>query len=783
MEVRIMATGGVLNYIINFNTGNAMAGFNQVEGALNRMKSAFVSTAGALGLLKIGSLLAEGLKEAADAGWKYDSTMQQAQMQFGVLLRSAEDAKNMLAEMQQYADVTPFQLTDLTQASTMMLAFGIAGDEIMPTLRTLGDISLGSTEKLNHLAYAFSEVASQGQLMSRHVLMMVNSGFNPLQVISEKTGVSMKDLKTAMEEGKISLEMTKEAFRLATAEGGRFQDGMLKASRTYEGQMSTIKDYTNKALGGVVKPLFEAITNQVLPKVVSAFKILAQYLPEIGKAIETNVMPQLTLLLKTFMYFIGLYKGGAGDTSNISGSIQTWTTSIGSAIKGIIVFMEGVRNAYLIIKTLGEGIMAFAAVAKAAFVMIKTLGVMAFEGIWMTGYAFYNGFTGLFLGLADIVQGVVLGISGGFEWAFKSIMDFGRRMTNDLSIAFQNIWNGIADGFATIMNPIISAKNKLTGSDTKAMEYSNKVTTNVYTEAQMNTAGKNTSWDIMKSNHEALMGQMKKTNQGFLDSVQNSSTKIDAAWKEFFDSDTLRESTKTLKDLGTSMKSSFDTMTTAVDLSKVDAFIGQLNFASKVGLGEGIAKSAKSLEEMLSELGIGGEKAAKGASTFVDKFKAMGKEISTQAEKFANFVGLFDRVERKGPSSGEALLRRLQSQAKEMMKWQASMSTLQTRLGPENTDLIEQLRGMGPSAQRQITGLSKLSDSKLQEYARLFGKKASIGFQEAKAVVKYEHSGVILVRGVNSKEELQEIAQIVAQDMERDLNRQSMYAGAGKLMK
>ena len=777
-----MATGGVLNYIINFNTGGAMAGFNQVESAIKGLKSSMMSLAASAGIFDIGSKIADGVKEAAKAGWEFDATMEQLQMSFGTLLRSADEAKAMLSDLRAYSDVTPFRIQNLADASEMMLAFGMEGKKVLPTLQMLGDVSLGSNEKLQHLAYAFSEVAAQGQLMGRHVLMMVNSGFNPLQVISEKTGVTMDELKKKMEEGKISVDMVQEAFRIATAEGGRFYQGMEKASKTFNGQMTTIKDHVLAVFGGVMEPLFEKISKTVLPELVHAVKGFREYLPEIGRAIETNIMPQLEVMTKTFMYFLGLYEG-AGKNDSVSTAIQDWTKGIGSAIKGIMVFGEGVRNAWLIMKTLGEGIIAFGAITAAAFVAIKAIFITCFDAIRVVGHAVVVGLSGIIMGLGDIVQGVVLGISGAFEWCFKSIMDLGRQMSNGLAKVFQDVWIGVTDGFATVVNPLIAAKDKLLGTVTEPMKYSTSVTTDIYTDAQMHTAGKNSSWDLMKENNAKMKGLMNDLNTGLIDDIHKASTETGNAWADFMKSDTLKQSSETLKNLGADMRQSLSTILTSPDLTKVDDFIKGLAAKDKIkppNIDTSALGEAKDLMDMLK---AGTDKAAKGAASFATKFREVGKELHTQTMNFANFIGLFDRVERKGPSSGEALLRRLQTQTKEMVKWQASMQTLQTRIGADNPELMDQLRKMGPTAQRQITGLSKLSDAKLGEYTRLFGQKASIGFQEAKAVVKYEHSGVILVKGVNTKDQLQEIAEIVAADMERDLNRQSLYGGAGKLVK
>jgi hypothetical protein len=59
-----------------------------------------------------------------------------------------------------------------------------------------------------------------------------NAGFNPLTIISEKTGKSISQLKDEMSAGAITVDMVFDAFASATAEGGGKFNGMLERQRT-----------------------------------------------------------------------------------------------------------------------------------------------------------------------------------------------------------------------------------------------------------------------------------------------------------------------------------------------------------------------------------------------------------------------------------------------------------------------------------------------------------------------------------------------------------------------
>jgi tape measure domain-containing protein len=90
-----------------------------------------------------------------------------------------------------------------------------------------------STEKLQDLAYAMSQVQMAGRLTGQENLQLINAGFSPLAVIAEQTGSSMGDLKKDMENGAISADMVKQALSDLTTGSGRlagFQDKVAQST-------------------------------------------------------------------------------------------------------------------------------------------------------------------------------------------------------------------------------------------------------------------------------------------------------------------------------------------------------------------------------------------------------------------------------------------------------------------------------------------------------------------------------------------------------------------------
>ena len=202
---------------------------------------------------------------AATAGVKYNAQMEQYATSFEVMLGSSEAALAKIAELKEFAAKTPFEMTDLANATKVMLGFGIESDKASEMLGVLGDISQGDAGKLSSLTLAFSQMSSSGKLMGQDLLQMINAGFNPLNEISKKTGESMAEVKARMEKGAISAEEVTEAFKSATREGGLFYGSMDKQSKTFNGQMSTLKDNAMSFLGDLTAGLSDVAKNEALP--------------------------------------------------------------------------------------------------------------------------------------------------------------------------------------------------------------------------------------------------------------------------------------------------------------------------------------------------------------------------------------------------------------------------------------------------------------------------------------------------------------------------------------
>jgi tape measure domain-containing protein len=177
------------------------------------------------------------------------------------LVGDTEKADKLLRDMTTFAAKTPFEMPTLLGATKMLMQYGTKTEEILPILKSIGDVTGGiDAQKVMQMSYAFGQMSSTGRLMGQDLLQMINAGFNPLSEIAKKTGKSVAELKKEMESGRITVTMVKDAFASASGK----LDLMNKQSRSLEGLQSTLNDNVGifkRKLGEELVPTMKAFVD------------------------------------------------------------------------------------------------------------------------------------------------------------------------------------------------------------------------------------------------------------------------------------------------------------------------------------------------------------------------------------------------------------------------------------------------------------------------------------------------------------------------------------------
>jgi tape measure domain-containing protein len=223
-------------------------GLQQGQDALSGFKSFIGKLALGAGVAMVGKM---AIQSAAQ--------MESINAQFTTMLGSQEKAAAFMSKINKFAAETPFETGDIAQAAQTLMGFGVKAEDVMGTVSMLGDVAGSNAQKFGSLALVFGQIQSTGRLMGGDLLQLINAGFNPLKVISEKTGRSIGQLKEDMEKGRISADMVTAAFQVATSKGGLFYGNLKNQSQTFQVVWSTMMDNLRMSLTKMVQPLMPTI--------------------------------------------------------------------------------------------------------------------------------------------------------------------------------------------------------------------------------------------------------------------------------------------------------------------------------------------------------------------------------------------------------------------------------------------------------------------------------------------------------------------------------------------
>ena len=400
-----------------------------------------------------GNMIADFAKKAASelgkvvqSGVDYNASMESYLTNFKVMLGNEELAAAKLAELRKMAASTPFALSDLTEGTQTLLQFGVAADDTTGVLQQLGDISLGNADKLQTLVRAYGKMSSAQKVTLENVNMMIDAGFNPLNQICDATGESMSDLYKRISDGRVSFEELQYAVKAATSEGGQFYNGMLEASQTFSGRMSTLKDNVAALTGELTSGLFAALGDLVvkLNEVVTSFldsdEKMAQLKDTIG--IATSVVAAAGAAFLAYKGYVALATA-AEVAHTVATTAMTAANAAAEAGATGLALAQAALNAVISANPVALLVSALAALATGLVTAYKT------------SETFRNAVNSAFSAVKNIAQS-----------AIGTVVDW----INDLvakiegaAAALANLKNGIgaaADAYNTAYNNAINNYNQ-----------------------------------------------------------------------------------------------------------------------------------------------------------------------------------------------------------------------------------------------------------------------------------------------------------------------------------
>ena len=292
-----MAIAGSLTYDTKLDT----KGF---ESGLNKISSTGVA---------IGNLMADVIKQVAQTiseigkmGVEYNAQIETYQTALTTLTGSAEKANKIIEQVKKDAAATPFEVASLVKGNQLLISAGLSAEQARDDILALGNaISAtgGGEEELSRMVINLQQIKNVGKASALDIKQFAYAGIDVYGLLADYTGKTREEV-TDLE---ISYEDLTGALKFASKEGGKYFNAMEKQSKTFNGQLSNLKDNFMAFLGEVTIPLFTFLKDEVLPIINGILDGTLGIDEGINKLTETflnGVMSMVNSLLENLPKFL-----------------------------------------------------------------------------------------------------------------------------------------------------------------------------------------------------------------------------------------------------------------------------------------------------------------------------------------------------------------------------------------------------------------------------------------------------------------------------------------------
>lgn len=228
-----------------------------VKGTVNGIKSAFSSLKSSITGIP-GMLAGVGAALGTKAVFDYSKNLDQARINWEVLMGSAEKGQEMLSRIQKFAKDTPFDFNSTQKFAQQLKIAGLNGDQLFKTMQVIGDSAQGNVEKAEGIATAYQQMSAKGKIQTEEMNQLLERGIPAWDMLAKATGKSKAELMQMASQGKL---LSDEYLpKLVDQMDKTFGGGMQKQAQTFNGQLDQFEDNLLMIGSKGVAPLRQALT-------------------------------------------------------------------------------------------------------------------------------------------------------------------------------------------------------------------------------------------------------------------------------------------------------------------------------------------------------------------------------------------------------------------------------------------------------------------------------------------------------------------------------------------
>jgi len=416
-------------------------------------------------------------------GIEYNAQVETYLTRLTTLTGSTEKAHKILEQIKKDALATPFEVSSLTSAESLLLATGMSAEQARGDILALGDAlaaSGGGNEELSRMAVNLQQIKNVGKATALDIKQFAYAGIDIYGLLADSLGITRAEAADL----DITYEMLSNALQNASKEGGKYYKAMEKQSTTYAGAMSNLEESVQVFKGAVSEGLFNALKD-IIPPITDMFNWLAK---------NKDIVVAIAVPLLTFINIIAGFL-----------IIKKITTAF--------AMLNAVMMANPIVLIIA------AIVALVAGFMYLWNNCEGFRKFWI---GLWNGIVGIVVGAWEWIKGLFTGIIDFISNNWQSLLLF---LVNPFAGAFKLLYDN-CEGFRNFVNGFVNAVvNFFKSIPGKLVSFAQGIV-NVFTSipGKMMNVGKNIAqglWNGISGLKDWVINKVKNMGKSILNAIKN----------------------------------------------------------------------------------------------------------------------------------------------------------------------------------------------------------------------------------------------------------------------
>jgi len=233
--------------------------------------------------------LEQTVKKAWETGQEYARSKEFYTTAIGALANDKAKAEWLVSYAEQLAADTPLKPNKTLESSMYLLRAGMPIEQIPGMIETMGNITMGDSEKTGRFAYALMQTMTKGKYAATEGKQLSELGFNIEEYLAEYLKVDGTEIDKMQKEGQISSDDAIAAIMLAASPGHMYHNTLRATMDTTTMKQEKKDELQAKAISGLAAKVDEYITNPLTDKKIEAYEALDEALKTGGGVIDKGL--------------------------------------------------------------------------------------------------------------------------------------------------------------------------------------------------------------------------------------------------------------------------------------------------------------------------------------------------------------------------------------------------------------------------------------------------------------------------------------------------------------